>query len=180
MRARDFAARAANATKSAENAIHTVLYPRGVGGYVEASKDDSNLLTKQQHRKMRLQSVADPFRYSEEFFWSEHQLMNKKALHGTGAKLVNAELAQHATQRLARQHGQEWERRMDLLKGAGLGRLAGNVTSEESFAGSVPSKVHAPPRDPDPHAHVSPTRACPARTMSLPLPAGGRVQGVLA
>lgn len=49
---------------SPDNAVHTVLYPRGEGGYME--KEDKSNCTREHHRKKTLLSVAEPHRAAEE------------------------------------------------------------------------------------------------------------------
>ena len=56
--------RSSTATTSPDNAVHTVLYPRGEGGYMD--KDDKSNCTREHHRKKTLLSVAEPNRAAEE------------------------------------------------------------------------------------------------------------------
>ena len=82
---------------SPANAVHTTLYPKGVGGW--HAKSDKTQCTKLHHRKKSLASVATPFRTCEEYLWFAFQTVNKDALHGNKkqSRLVNAQVAQSAT-----------------------------------------------------------------------------------
>ena len=93
------------------------------------------------YRKKTLASVADPFRSNEEYLWYDHGLLNKKAMHGSSTRMVDAAIAVHANKQLVQAQKAEWDSRMRVIKDGGLNDLVPHVSLAESFTGSVPSAV---------------------------------------
>jgi hypothetical protein len=106
-------ARSNNPAMSADNAVHTVLYPFGKGGWHE--REDKSQCSRSHHRKARLGSVATPMRAAQEYLWNHFQTLNKSSLHGSKGrtKMVNPTVVLHAKQHDIDQHRTEARARLD-------------------------------------------------------------------
>ena len=122
---------ASSVDESPDNAVHTVLYPFGKGGFY--AKEDKSNLTREHHRKKTLLSVAEPNHNAEELLWHEHQGQVKRSLHGESVRLAGADTVNAATPSVARAHTTMWEQ-------ANRG-LRKHITSAEAFTTGVPKKM---------------------------------------
>jgi hypothetical protein len=93
--------------------------------------------------------------------WYEHQMQTKRLLHSGGTRVVNHDVALHATPSVVRAHTEAWN--------TANASYQQHVTSTESFTGSVPksmvggkaywySHTRPPPSRLLPACHVSTTK----------------------
>ena len=92
--------------------------------------------------------------------WYEHQVQTKRLLHSGGARMVNNDVAKHATPGVVRAHTEAWN--------TANASYQQHVTSTESFTGGVPksmvggkaywcSNSHPPPHTLPTHRSTSAT-----------------------
>ena len=82
-------ATATDPADSPDNAAHTVLFPRGAGGYAKTQYGCS----RRHYEQKMLGSIAIPFRRSEEFLWYHFQQKLKRSLTHGAARVVSPHVA---------------------------------------------------------------------------------------
>ena len=82
-------ATATTPAESPDNATHTVLFPRGAGGYAQTQQGCS----RRHYEQKMLGSIAVPFRKAEEFLWYHFQQKLKRSLTHGAARVVSPHVA---------------------------------------------------------------------------------------
>ena len=118
----------------AENAVNTVLYPKGEGGRLRTRIACS----APHHRKLRLAGANDRFANAIEFVWYHFQETNKRALHSKGAELVNSTVARGLTKGILHDHSRATNASQAAVEATGL---SAHVTATESLTGGVSKTV---------------------------------------
>ena len=152
---------------SPDVAAHTLLFPKGDGGY--AATPDA--CSRQHYLQKTLGSVAPTFARSPEFVWCaspthdpllctapslrrrpprcgphfscgryQFQQIMKRELHQGSSRLVNAHIAQHATELDLLEHNAEMRERWDALQHASP-KFVPYCNTSESFTGSVGAHI---------------------------------------
>ena len=121
---------------SPENAIHTVMFRYGKGGYY--TKSDDSQARRDHYRKARIGSVATHFRTNDEFMWYQFQTLNKSTMHGNSKlKVVNPTVAQHATPDIIQQQ----RRAVHQMLNASDADYTKHLDVDDSFSATVGKHV---------------------------------------
>ena len=121
---------------SADNAVHTVLFPRGTGGRA----DTESACTWTHYRRKMIGSIAHVFGKAEEFIWYHYQLMAKRAMQQSKVQVVTPHLAMNATRSDVDEHAAELHQRWADLRKAAPDYVP-YCTARESFTGNVGTNV---------------------------------------
>jgi len=121
---------------SPENAVHTALYHKGKGGYIE----HRTACSRAHFRKLRLAGVNDRFANAAEFLWYHFQEMNKRSLHTQGPRLLTGAVAESITNTVMQRQDVALREAHATMSAANPG-LRPHVTCSESITGGVSKTV---------------------------------------
>jgi hypothetical protein len=124
------------ASSAPENAVHTTLYPKGKGGYI----DKPTACTRPHFRKLRLGGANDRFPNAFEFLWYHFQEINKRSMHTQGPRVLAGVVAESMTNDVMQRQSAALQQAHATMSAANPG-LRPHVTLEESVTGGVSKTV---------------------------------------
>jgi hypothetical protein len=121
---------------SPDNAAHTVLFPRGSGGFVQRQ----NACSRHHYVQKKLGSVAYVYGRAQEFVWYHFQMIVKRSLHQSAPRVVNATIAMNADAETVTEHTQRLREQWEQLKRAAP-EYVPYCSSKETYTGTVGKQV---------------------------------------
>jgi len=125
-----------NPSSAPENAVHTTLYHKGKGGYLQKP----TACSRDHFRKLRLGGANDRFPNAVEFLWYHFQEMNKRSMHQQGPRLLVGAVADTMTNAVMQRQSVALQEAHATMSTANPG-LKPHVTLEESVTGGVSKNV---------------------------------------
>jgi len=121
---------------SPDNATHTVLFPRGSGGFVQRQ----NACSRHHYVQKKLGSVAYIYGRAQEFVWYHFQMIVKRSLHQSAPRVVNATIAMNADAETVTEHTKRLREQWEQLKRAAP-EYVPYCSSKETYTGTVGKQV---------------------------------------